>query len=209
MQFINRKIIGITFLGLFFITASYADEVVMITGEHFTTSKVWEEDGKIRFNMHGLAVSVNKSDVASIMVTGGSTSQAPHREPSPSPAPQQKHASQKELVTAKVSPPPSPHSPVKKIKPKANIQGIGFNGISWHMRPTELPGIEKIKTEEAYGGIRSKEQDLHLDVLPPAEALQRLVEVTFDHHDEQQFASFMQSIGVILETQRSLGAADS
>jgi hypothetical protein len=153
MQFINRKIIGITFLGLFFITASYADEVVMITGEHFTTSKVWEEDGKIRFNMHGLAVSVNKSDVASIMVTGGSTSQAPHREPSPSPAPQQKHASQKELVTAKVSPPPSPHSPVKKIKPKANIQGIGFNGISWHMRPTELPGIEKIKTEEAYGGI--------------------------------------------------------
>ena len=38
--------------------------------------------------------------------------------------------------------------------------------------------------EEAYGGIRSKEQNLHLDVLPPDEALQLLVGVSFDHHAE-------------------------
>ncbi len=38
--------------------------------------------------------------------------------------------------------------------------------------------------EEAYGGTRRKEQDLHLDALPPAEALRLLVEVTFDHHAE-------------------------
>ena len=36
--------------------------------------------------------------------------------------------------------------------------------------------------EEAYVGVRSKEQSLHLDDLPPAEAMRRLVEVTFDHH---------------------------
>lgn len=36
--------------------------------------------------------------------------------------------------------------------------------------------------EEAYGGVRSKEQGLHLDDLPPESAMQRLVEVTFDHH---------------------------
>ena len=36
--------------------------------------------------------------------------------------------------------------------------------------------------EEAYSVVRSKEQDLHLDDLPPTEAMQRLVEVTFDHH---------------------------
>ena len=36
--------------------------------------------------------------------------------------------------------------------------------------------------EEAYGGVRSKEQGLHLDDLSPEQALQRLVEVTFDHH---------------------------
>ncbi|WP_319567336.1 TetR/AcrR family transcriptional regulator [Cohaesibacter marisflavi] len=38
--------------------------------------------------------------------------------------------------------------------------------------------------EEAYGGVRSKEQGLHLDALPPEEAMRRLVEVTFDHHAE-------------------------
>lgn len=36
--------------------------------------------------------------------------------------------------------------------------------------------------EEAYAVVRSKEQGLHLDDLPPLEAMQRLVEVTFDHH---------------------------
>lgn len=38
--------------------------------------------------------------------------------------------------------------------------------------------------EEAYGGVRSKEQDLRLDRLPATEAMRRLVEVTFDHHAE-------------------------
>lgn len=36
--------------------------------------------------------------------------------------------------------------------------------------------------EEAYAGVRSKEQGLHLDDLPPLSAMQRLVEITFDHH---------------------------
>nr|WP_319483344.1 TetR/AcrR family transcriptional regulator [uncultured Cohaesibacter sp.] len=38
--------------------------------------------------------------------------------------------------------------------------------------------------EEAYGGVRSKEQGLHLDELQTEEAMRRLVEVTFDHHAE-------------------------
>lgn len=36
--------------------------------------------------------------------------------------------------------------------------------------------------EEAYGGMRDVEQGLQLDHLPPAEAMRRLVEVTFDYH---------------------------
>ena len=36
--------------------------------------------------------------------------------------------------------------------------------------------------EEAYGEVRNKEQGLHLDDLPPMEALRKLVEITFDHH---------------------------
>ena len=36
--------------------------------------------------------------------------------------------------------------------------------------------------EEMYGGMRDAEQGLGLEALPPAEAVRRLVEVTFDHH---------------------------
>ena len=36
--------------------------------------------------------------------------------------------------------------------------------------------------EEAYAGVRLKEQGLHLDDLPPLNAMHRLVEITFDHH---------------------------
>ena len=36
--------------------------------------------------------------------------------------------------------------------------------------------------EEAYVRVREKEQGLHIDNLPPEQAMQRLVEVTFDHH---------------------------
>lgn len=36
--------------------------------------------------------------------------------------------------------------------------------------------------EELYGGMRDAEQGLGLDALPPADAIRRLVEVTFDHH---------------------------
>ncbi len=38
--------------------------------------------------------------------------------------------------------------------------------------------------EAAYGGTRNKERDLRLDELPPKQALQKLIEVTFEHHAE-------------------------
>lgn len=126
----------------------------MTTGEHFTTSKVWEENGKIRFNMHGLVVSVNKSDVASITGTGESTPPMNHTRPSIQSKPQPDHVPAAEPpATTKVSPPTTPRSPEKKTSPKVKIQGIGFNGISWHMQPTDLPGLTKINTDPAYGGI--------------------------------------------------------
>jgi AcrR family transcriptional regulator len=36
--------------------------------------------------------------------------------------------------------------------------------------------------EEMYGGMRDAEAALNLDALPPAEAMRRMVQVTFDHH---------------------------
>lgn len=40
--------------------------------------------------------------------------------------------------------------------------------------------------EEMYGGMRDAEAALDLDSLPPAEAMRRMVEVTFDHHATHQ-----------------------
>jgi len=51
-------------------------------------------------------------------------------------------------------------------------------------------------------------KNLEGQVFAVAQLLNRKDGQPFDDDDEKQFASFMQSFGVILETQRSLGAAD-
>lgn len=43
-------------------------------------------------------------------------------------------------------------------------------------------GLYAAALEEAYGGMRDAEGALRLDESPPAEAMRRLVETTFDHH---------------------------
>ena len=43
-------------------------------------------------------------------------------------------------------------------------------------------GLYAAVLEEAYGGMRDAEGALRLDGSPPAEAMRRLVETTFDHH---------------------------
>lgn len=43
-------------------------------------------------------------------------------------------------------------------------------------------GLYAAALEEAYGGMRDAEGALRLHELPPAEAMRRLVETTFDHH---------------------------
>lgn len=48
--------------------------------------------------------------------------------------------------------------------------------------------------EKLYGEIRSTENHLHLDELPPEQAIRRLVEFTFDHHDLN--ADFVRMVSV-------------
>ncbi|WP_300722053.1 TetR/AcrR family transcriptional regulator [Pseudomonas sp.] len=48
--------------------------------------------------------------------------------------------------------------------------------------------------EKLYGEIRSTESHLHLDELPPEQAIRRLVEFTFDHHDLN--ADFVRMVSV-------------
>jgi len=142
----------------------YADELVLTTGERFTSSKVWEENDKIRFNMHGLVVSVNKSDVAAIIRNDrtmqpladpvGNERSQPHL-PTPALDTEPLPPARSNDPAEPTSPPPgstkAPHHHVSDHKTKAT--GIGLKGITWNMRPTELSGLTKIKTEPVYGGI--------------------------------------------------------
>ena len=71
------------------------------------------------------------------------------------------------------------------------LRGARVNDIAARTRTTKpmiyyhFGSKEKLYAtvmEEAYGEVRSKELGLHLDDLSPEKAMQRLVEVTFDHH---------------------------
>lgn len=144
------------------------DEIVLNTGERFSSDRIWEENGKVRFNMHGLVVSVDKADVAAIIKSDGTmqpalpsqstrsvqTAVADPAEtstpPETAPPPAQKTATdhqQHEPVPGKAPGTTPPRESVSKTR------GIGFEGIEWQMRPSQIPGIEKFKTDPAYGGI--------------------------------------------------------
>lgn len=145
--------------------AAMADEIIMITGEAFSSPRVWEEDGKIRFSMHGLIVSVEKSEVAQIL--RNQDSPQPTRKPTQpgnqapiAPLPPQNpepiiHT--KPLMRKPVNPPRSvkpshPKNQDQTFKPSA-AGGIGLESISWHLQPSDLPDLKKIETDPMYGGI--------------------------------------------------------
>ncbi|PUE07829.1 TetR/AcrR family transcriptional regulator [Limnohabitans sp. T6-20] len=55
-------------------------------------------------------------------------------------------------------------------------------------------GLYLAVLEEAYRRMRAIESDLHLDDLPPIDALKRLVEFTYDHHrDNEDFIRLVMS----------------
>lgn len=83
------------------------------------------------------------------------------------------------------------------------FSGGRVNDIAARMRTTKrmiyyyFGGKEQLYAavlEHMYGRMRDAEQALRLDALPPLEALQRLVEVTFDHH--AQHPEFVRLVSV-------------
>ncbi len=134
----------------------HADEIVLNSGERFTSDRVWKENGKIRFNMHGLVVSVNPADVVSIIRDTPVAPQPPIKKPvtipSATPTPTIPAGKQQAAKTAsKTSRTKKP--PPEKALQSPRVKGIGIDGVEWQMQPTAIPGIEKIKTDPAYGGI--------------------------------------------------------
>ena len=155
-----------TFVRMLFILAVFllaartvpADEIVLTTGERFTSSKVWEENGKLRFDMQGLIVSVNLEDVAEVLREG----HPPMLRATPPPIAQEPQSPREVPAIPPPQAAPRQPAPVKKPDqsssrdaqaPGTNRTGIGFDGLAWHMQPNEIPGIKKLKTDAEYGGI--------------------------------------------------------
>jgi hypothetical protein len=154
---------GIAFLWLM-LSVAHAGEVVLTSGERFSSDKIWEEEGKIRFNMQGLVVSVDKADVVSIIPNNGADASPEDRKPTPR-SPSTMHQRPAPAAQSTTKPPRAVPSPPKQRVSKPahasqeesgnhqKIKGIGFEGLTWQMRPADLPGLSKIKTEEIYGGV--------------------------------------------------------
>jgi hypothetical protein len=153
------------------LSVAHAGEVVLTTGERFSSDKIWEEKGKIRFNMQGLVVSVDKADVASILRDDGADPSPGDRNPTAHPpskmqqqpdpaahsATQPPRAAPSSSDRHVLEPAPSAHLSHEKSGEESGnhqkISGIGFDGLTWHMHPSDLPGLSKIKTEAIYGGV--------------------------------------------------------
>jgi hypothetical protein len=153
------------------LSVAHAGEIVLTSGERFSSDKIWEEKDKIRFNMQGLVVSVDKADVASIIRDDGAPPSPGHRNPTPhSPSKKQLQpaASAHSATQPSRAAPSSSGQHVSAPAPSAPLsheasgeeygndqimRGIGFDSLTWHMRPSDLPGLSKIKTEAIYGGV--------------------------------------------------------
>ena len=169
MKFLFRWSVWVLASAWLMLSVANADEVVLTSGERFVSDKIWEERDKIRFNMQGLVVSVDKADVATILRDNGEGAPSLQYPAPPSAKTQGSRYSARHSDRFTTQPPridPAPgQKPVSTPPPSSvkipgeisgnhkKINGIGFAGIAWHMRPADLPGLSKIKTEEIYGGI--------------------------------------------------------
>jgi hypothetical protein len=163
------KLTAILFIGaLACLPSGRADEIIMTSGERFTTDHIWSEGDKIRFSMQGLVVSVLKEDVASVVRGDGKplplVTPAPPPAPTP-PAPTPPGATPQPRVHEEASAPAPTQSPKRPWskrdadRPSPSpaqrrvVEGTGLAQVRWGMAPGELAGLQKFKTDPLYGGI--------------------------------------------------------
>ena len=135
-----------------FVRGAAADEIILKTGDRFNSPKVWEEDGKVLFDMQGLVVNVKKDDVAAVIrgPQHNATSAFPTRQSNPeSSAPASKPQPATRPVPSRKTPEPADEAQHRGSK----IKGIGFDGLAWQMHPGDIAGIAKLGTDPFVGGI--------------------------------------------------------
>jgi hypothetical protein len=151
------------FTAMLFTGPAYADTIVLNTGETFVSSQVWEEGDKIRFDMHGLIVNVNKADVERVIgEQAWQSSSDDATDPYPTMVPPENALP--ETVDTQPEPaadalpddnPVARPSPPQQPQPVASrsVNGTGLQGMNWNAPPESIAGLVKIKTDPVYGGI--------------------------------------------------------
>jgi hypothetical protein len=154
-----------------------ADWVILKSGEKFQTDRSWSEDGRLKFRLNGLVVSVPANDVAKV-VAPNTASPAPAAAPIPAivnntqtgyrelrlqgalqlPPPQPQLRSKK----TSTKPPPATAASTaaenRKNEPSSNQPTTSpsrraFRELAWGMRPSSIPGLLLSQTDPAYGGV--------------------------------------------------------
>ncbi len=167
MRIYKTTRMSLLFLALISISIGHADELILKSGERFSSDRIWEENGKIRFNMHGLLVSVAKEEVVSIVrekdvltmgsetvtasrpkTTGIEENDAPYRMPD----------SADDVENRKQDPYNGRRPLIERNQGtfshrNPSALGTGLENISWRMKPGAIQGLEKIKTDPIFGGI--------------------------------------------------------
>ena len=158
-------IVAIALLSLMWSTPGLGDEVIMKTGDKFQTSHAWQEGDKIRFDMQGLMVDVDRNDVATIIQSKGLndtelSSGTPGDTPDAAVGAEAPFHHRESAITPR-SDAPSEHLPPPSADAGWNDdpiwiptnQDTGLQGIQWQMKPRDLPGLELVKIDPAFGGV--------------------------------------------------------
>ena len=159
-------IIAIAVPNFIWCTSGFTDEVLMKTGEKFHTSNAWQDGDKIRFDMQGLLVDVDRNDVATIIHSNGltdtgATSDSPVHNQSlstgakvPFQKPEQGTIAPRSAAVPEPQPPTAPdHGGSFNPVWISTNQGTGLQGIQWQMKPGDIPGLALVEIDPAFGGI--------------------------------------------------------
>ncbi len=141
--------------------------IILKSGEKFESDNIWHEGQVVKFNLHGIAVGVPETDVATIIYKPATKQRADDTTTAKddnnqtaaarSVAPLNKNNLSNQAggreTSERVKKRQSGLAPPPGRNLSFLIDQLPFRGLKWGMRPASLGKLVRIKTENLYGGI--------------------------------------------------------
>ena len=122
-----------------FAGTTYADMVILKSGEMFQTRRAWKQEGVVKYYRHGRVVSVDESEVERVI-----QSSAPAEDKLP------------RAQRPAIDPPSSSDAPA--LSPLSTVDEVGYLNLRWGQPSSHLAGLEPVETDPAYGGVQQYTQ---------------------------------------------------